>query len=173
MPILICYWLLIVFVIGAMVGSFLNVAIARLPLEKSLLWPGSRCGACLQPIRWFDNIPLVSYWVLRGKCRTCGAPFSIRYFLVELLTALCVVGLFYLEIFENVHELDILKTYRHQVMGGRPPWQSLIVFGFHAILLSFLLTPPACLPYPSTLPSDASLPLPSLPRSGMIGHDRA
>src|SRR5579871_5906936 len=77
------------FVLGAIVGSFLNVCIARLPQEKSLLWPpGSRCGHCFQPVRWHDNIPLVSYWVLRGRCRSCGATFSSRYFFVELATAL-------------------------------------------------------------------------------------
>ena len=59
MPLLCQY--VFVFVIGACVGSFLNVCIHRLPLEKSLLWPGSRCGHCLQPIPWQDNIPLVSY----------------------------------------------------------------------------------------------------------------
>jgi len=133
------FCLLFVFIFGAIVGSFLNVCISRLPLEKSFIWPGSRCGQCLQPIRWYDNIPLISYWVLRGKCRTCGAPFSIRYFIVELATALCFLGLFYLEIFENVHELDVLRA-----PAGFPPWQGLVVFGFHAILLSFLLVASVC-----------------------------
>ena len=60
------HWLPFVFVFGAVIGSFLNVCIYRLPLEKSILWPPtSRCGHCLQPIRWYDNIPLVSYWWLR------------------------------------------------------------------------------------------------------------
>ena len=66
-----------VFVIGAIVGSFLNVCVARLPFEKSILWPGSRCGRCFQPIRCYDNIPLLGYWLLRGRCRTCGQPFSV------------------------------------------------------------------------------------------------
>ena len=74
---LLAFWLIFVFLIGASVGSFLNVAIARLPLEKSLLWPNSRCGACLQSIRWYDNLPLISYLVLRGRCRTCGQHYSI------------------------------------------------------------------------------------------------
>src|SRR5262249_18310365 len=103
-------WLAVVFVMGSVAGSFLNVCIARLPLEKSILWPlGSRCGHCLQPIRWFDNLPLVSYWQLRGRCRTCGQPFSIRYFLVELGTGLGFAGLFYFEIMSNVHDLAILR----------------------------------------------------------------
>ncbi len=136
--------LVFVFVFGAMVGSFLNVCIGRMPLEKSFIWPGSRCGHCLHPIRWYDNIPLVSYWLLRGRCRSCGAPFSIRYFVVELLTACLFVLLFYLEIFENVHELDVIRVYRHQTLGGLPPWQGLVVFSFHAILMSFLLVASFC-----------------------------
>jgi len=63
------------FILGLIVGSFLNVAVARLPLEKSLIWPGSRCGVCQQRVRWYDNLPLVSYVWLRGRCRTCGASF--------------------------------------------------------------------------------------------------
>ena len=94
----------IVFLIGASVGSFLNVCVYRLPLEKSVLWPGSRCGSCYQPIRWYDNIPLLSYWLLRGRCRDCGATFSARYFWIELLTALGFVGLFYIEVVRNVAE---------------------------------------------------------------------
>jgi leader peptidase (prepilin peptidase)/N-methyltransferase len=142
MPQIVC--LLFVFIFGAMVGSFLNVCIARLPLEKSFIWPGSRCGHCFQPIRWYDNIPLVSYWVLRGKCRTCGSTFSIRYFFVELLTGMLFVGLFYLEIFMNVHELDVIKFNQFMVRNGIPPWQALVIFGFHAILMSFLLVASFC-----------------------------
>ncbi len=77
-----------VFVFGAAVGSFLNVCIYRMPAGKSIVTPPSACPACGQRIRWFDNIPLISYLVLRGRCRRCGAPFSARYFVVELLTAL-------------------------------------------------------------------------------------
>ena len=76
-----------VFLFGAAIGSFLNVCIYRMPLGKSIVNPPSACPSCGQPIRWFDNIPLVSYLVLRGKCRHCGATFTPRYFLVELLTA--------------------------------------------------------------------------------------
>src|SRR5713226_1646451 len=103
-------WLILFFVIGAAVGSFLNVCTYRLPLEKSILWPGSRCGSCFQRVRLFpDNIPLVSYLLLRGRCRTCGARFSPRYFLVELFTGLGFAGLFYLEIVRNVHDFDLFN----------------------------------------------------------------
>src|SRR5205807_3330671 len=97
------YWLFTVFVLGAAMGSFLNVCVSRMPLEKSILWPGSRCGTCCQRIRWFDNLPLLSYLWLRGRCRTCGARFSPRYLIVELLTGLGFAGLFYAEVTCNIH----------------------------------------------------------------------
>lgn len=75
------------FLIGACVGSFLNVVIHRVPREESIVTPGSHC-ACGQPIRWHDNIPIVSWLVLRGRARCCGRAFSFRYPFVELLTAL-------------------------------------------------------------------------------------
>ncbi len=73
---------------GAVVGSFLNVCIYRLPEEKSIVSPGSRCRNCGRPVRPYDNIPVVSYLILGGKCRDCGAHISYRYMLVEILTAL-------------------------------------------------------------------------------------
>lgn len=82
------------FVIGAVVGSFLNVCIYRLPLEQSVVSPGSRCMGCGTAIRWYDNIPIFSWLLLRGRCRSCSTPFSIRYPLVELLTGLLALLLF-------------------------------------------------------------------------------
>ena len=76
-----------VFVFGLLIGSFLNVCIARLPAGESVSSPGSRCPACATPIRWYDNIPVVSYLVLGRQCRACKAPISVRYPLVELATA--------------------------------------------------------------------------------------
>src|SRR5438046_3747907 len=104
------YLLLNLFVLGAIVGSLLNVCIHRLPLEKSLLWPGSRCGHCLQAIRWYDNLPLVSYLLLRGRCRTCGVRFSPRYFFIEVLTGLCLAGLFYADVVANVCNIAGLQN---------------------------------------------------------------
>lgn len=71
---------------GAIVGSFLNVVIYRMPLDKSIVTPGSHC-ACGAPIKWHDNIPVLSWFLLRGKARCCGRPYSFRYAFVELLTA--------------------------------------------------------------------------------------
>jgi len=69
---------------GLLIGSFLNVVIYRVPLGRSIVSPPSACGTCGEPVRAYDNIPLVSWIVLRGKCRDCAAPISVRYPLVEL-----------------------------------------------------------------------------------------
>jgi len=87
--------LIFLFCLGAVVGSFLNVCIHRIPKDQSLVAPPSHCPSCGQPIRWHDNIPLVSYLALGRKCRQCGSPISVRYFLVELLTAALVTFLYY------------------------------------------------------------------------------
>jgi leader peptidase (prepilin peptidase)/N-methyltransferase len=81
------------FVFGAAIGSFLNVCIYRLPLHESIVFPASHCRACSTPLAWYDNLPLLSYLLRRGRCRVCGAQFAFRYFLVELLTALLAVAL--------------------------------------------------------------------------------
>ena len=80
------------FVIGACIGSFLNVVIHRLPKGESLLRPGSRCPACKTPIKWYHNIPIISYIFLRGRCASCGDKFSVRYPLVELTAGLLVAA---------------------------------------------------------------------------------
>ncbi|HEU4345173.1 MAG TPA: prepilin peptidase, partial [Candidatus Binatia bacterium] len=81
----------IVFIFGAIVGSFLNVCILRLPKRESIVSPPSRCPQCRTAIRFYDNIPLLSYLFLRGRCRSCGERISPRYFVVELLTAALAV----------------------------------------------------------------------------------
>jgi len=78
------------FVLGAVLGSFLNVVIYRLPRKESLIWPGSHCPKCGHLIRWYDNIPVLSWLFLRGRCRDCSAPISPRYPVVEALAALTV-----------------------------------------------------------------------------------
>jgi leader peptidase (prepilin peptidase) / N-methyltransferase len=74
-------------VVGACIGSFLNVVVARLPAEMSVVRPRSRCPGCEQSIAWYDNIHILSWCLLRGRCRHCGAAISPRYPVVELLTA--------------------------------------------------------------------------------------
>lgn len=83
-------------VLGAVVGSFLNVVIVRLPQEgKSIAWPASHCPRCQAPIRWYDNLPLLSFILLGRRCRACRQPISWRYPLVELLMAVLSLALFH------------------------------------------------------------------------------
>jgi len=85
---------LISIIFGALVGSFLNVCICRLPEEESIIWPGSHCPHCKKPIRFYDNLPLISYFLLRGKCRYCKKTISLQYPLIEGITALSSLFLF-------------------------------------------------------------------------------
>ncbi|HEY6973188.1 MAG TPA: prepilin peptidase [Nitrospiraceae bacterium] len=78
---------LITGLIGVIVGSFLNVCIYRLPRHEWIIWPGSHCPSCGKPIAWYDNVPLISYLLLLGRCRSCRAPISLRYPIVEAANA--------------------------------------------------------------------------------------
>jgi leader peptidase (prepilin peptidase) / N-methyltransferase len=79
-------WVGFTLVLGLCVGSFLNVVIHRLPRDESIVHPSSHCPRCDVPLRWYDNVPLLSYLWLRGRCRGCGARISLRYPLIELVT---------------------------------------------------------------------------------------
>jgi leader peptidase (prepilin peptidase)/N-methyltransferase len=85
---------LLIFIFGLIIGSFLNVCIYRMPRSESIVFPGSRCASCKKPIKWCDNIPLLSYTLLKGKCRFCKAGISPRYFFVELISAVSFLILF-------------------------------------------------------------------------------
>ncbi len=89
------FWLICVFAFGGCIGSFLNVVIYRLPREKSLVLPPSACPSCGKRIQFFDNVPMLSWLFLFGRCRYCNAPISFRYFFIEFLTASIFTGLFY------------------------------------------------------------------------------
>src|SRR5262245_11591944 len=80
-------WYLTAAALGALIGSFLNVCIYRLPRGESIVWPGSHCPSCGSPIAWYDNIPVLSYLFLLGRCRKCGVPISMRYPVVEAANA--------------------------------------------------------------------------------------
>ena len=138
----ITFLLFMLFVMGSVVGSFLNVCIVRLPQGRSLIRPPSCCGQCGELIRWQDNIPLLSYWLLRGRCRHCGASFSMRYFWIELLTGFVFVSLYYLEVGRNIHHFQLLYWYENDFENllaemFRPrPW---LVFLDHALLSCFAI----------------------------------
>lgn len=107
------FWLhvIIVFVYGALMGSFFNVCIYRLPIGQSVNKPSrSFCPSCGSMIAWYDNIPLYSYLNLRGLCRHCGVQFSSRYFWIELLTAVLFVGVFWRHGYTAATLLFILLT---------------------------------------------------------------
>lgn len=87
-------WLILVTLYGACVGSFLNVVAYRLPQGKSLVTPPSQCPSCGHKLAWYDNVPVLGWLWLRGKCRYCKAPISVQYPLIEALTALAFGGLF-------------------------------------------------------------------------------
>jgi len=107
------------FILGTAVGSFLNVCISRLPKGESIIFPSSHCPKCKHKLAWFDLIPILSYFLLRGRCRYCQASISFRYPLVEFLTGVGFVGAFWL----------------HQ----GPGWGSLINQGLTMVFISVLI----------------------------------
>ncbi|MDR3619183.1 MAG: prepilin peptidase [Paludisphaera borealis] len=117
-----------VFVVGSVVGSFLNVCIYRIPWQKSVIWPSSRCPRCLGTIAATDNVPIVGWLALRGECRTCGLPISKRYPLIEALVGLLFVGLYV---------TDVLCAARGDY--GQIPTASLATFAYHALLTALLV----------------------------------
>jgi leader peptidase (prepilin peptidase) / N-methyltransferase len=88
------FLLVLIFLFGLCIGSFLNVCIYRIPESKSIVSPGSMCPGCGFPIKFYDNIPLISFVILQGKCRNCNALISMRYPMVELLTGFFAVSVF-------------------------------------------------------------------------------
>src|SRR5829696_444882 len=81
--------------LGLAIGSFLNVCIHRLPLKLSVVSPGSRCPGCSYALRWYDNLPVLSYAMLRGRCRSCGRPISLQYPIIEVITAIVFLAHWY------------------------------------------------------------------------------
>ena len=119
---------------GAFAGSFLNVCIHRLPRNESISHPPSRCYACGTAIAWYDNLPVVSWFVLRGKCRHCGAPYSLRYVLAEVGVGLLFAGVAWWlwQVWQQPHPLVMPFAAVLQAMGW--PGQE-IGFGFMLAVL--------------------------------------
>jgi leader peptidase (prepilin peptidase) / N-methyltransferase len=115
------------FVVGTVVGSFLNVCIYRIPWQKSVIWPGSRCPHCCAAIAARDNIPIVSWISLRGECRSCGAAISVRYPLVEALVGFLFLGAFLVDV----------------ILGPRVDWGisaiQLTAAAYHSVFLALLV----------------------------------
>ncbi|HMP74072.1 MAG TPA: prepilin peptidase [Kiritimatiellia bacterium] len=106
------YFTVLSFVGGLCIGSFLNVCIYRIPLGLSIVRPRSYCPSCQKPIAAFDNIPVLSYLLLRGRCRACRAPISLRYPLVELLT-----GVLFLAIWNHYGATPLTPVYMLVTFG--------------------------------------------------------
>jgi leader peptidase (prepilin peptidase)/N-methyltransferase len=120
---------LIGFVLGLLFGSFLNVCISRLPAHESIMTPGSHCMACGHAVRWYDNLPVLSWLVLRGRCRDCKARISWRYPAVEL-----AVGLWFAICANDLFSLELAKVSR---LSGPTTGEYVDVAGF--AILGFLL----------------------------------
>lgn len=128
------FWLFagFAFAFGAVVGSFLNVVIFRVPAGLSVVHPPSRCPNCDASIRWYDNIPIISWAVfLRGKCRDCAAPISGQYALVEALTGLLTLALWY-----KVAHASFASV---QVFEQTPAISYLLPFGLYFVLICLLI----------------------------------
>jgi leader peptidase (prepilin peptidase) / N-methyltransferase len=126
--------LVVGFLVGLLLGSFLNVCIARLPEHESVVRPRSRCMSCGHPVRWYDNVPIVSWVVLRGRCRDCGAGISCRYPAVEL-----AVGLWFAAVIANTW-VSIGNDHNGQV--GQWMFERIhldVLSGVSAGILGFLL----------------------------------
>jgi leader peptidase (prepilin peptidase)/N-methyltransferase len=139
-------WVMWVFMVGCACGSFLNVIIARMPYDKSIIWPSSRCFSCYHKISFSDNLPIVGYLRLRGRCRHCGTKFSSKYFWIEVLTGLAFAGLYVLEIvLQNTNwgkPLYYCPGLRYSSFLGTeviPPWQTWVFFFHHGLLLAILI----------------------------------
>jgi leader peptidase (prepilin peptidase)/N-methyltransferase len=124
------FWVMFLLAMGASTGSFLNVVVYRLPRDMSLLRPGSHCTRCQKRIAWYDNIPVLAWFVLRGRCRYCGAAFSFRYPAVEFLTALLFVGLYWAYFKEQARSAGLMPGFEQ---GG---W---LIYTGHICLICVLL----------------------------------
>ena len=135
--------LFFLFILGASFGSFINVVIYRVPEKMSLIKPVSHCESCKTPIKPWDNIPILSYFILGGKCRNCGASFSIRCALIEALTAFMTLWLFFIYGISQEFFIYVFLTYFAIVITFVDSDHSIIPknilrFGFTVITISII-----------------------------------
>jgi leader peptidase (prepilin peptidase)/N-methyltransferase len=130
-------WFVVAFVVGAWVGALINRCVDRLPYERSLWWPGARCPVTFQSIRWYDQIPILSYLMLGGRYRASQSPIPVARFAVELGTSLAFVGLlFWVAVYE--------REQMARMQMGRSDLASVWIAAHYAVLFSFLLTASLC-----------------------------
>jgi leader peptidase (prepilin peptidase)/N-methyltransferase len=129
------------FWLGAALGSYLNVVVYRLPLGMASVAPDSRCPQCQSPIRWYDNIPVVSWLRLRGRCRQCQLPIAPRYILVELLVGTLFVSLLAIEVLSGGTNLPVRPARQFAslpMIEHFTEWDLVAIYLFHAALVWFL-----------------------------------
>ena len=123
------------FALGTLIGSFANVVVYRLPRRRSLLWPPSYCPRCKHPIRWRDNIPIVGWMLLDGKCRDCGLPISSQYVFVETMFGILLATIGWLEGVEGRANLPV----RPSLLPGDSPPSDWIFVAYHMLLVGTLV----------------------------------
>ncbi len=129
--------------LGACIGSFLNVVAYRLPQGMSVVWKPSHCPKCNHPIRARDNVPVLGWLWLRGKCRDCGAPIAPRYAIVEAIMGLVFFVLAYAELFRGGASLfgGTLTNLRGAMdIVWNPQWLVIGQYAYHGLLASFFMT---------------------------------
>lgn len=128
---------------GACIGSFLNVVAYRMPRGMSIIWKPSHCPHCNHPIRARDNVPVLGWLMLRGKCRDCGSPISPRYAIVEAVMGGAFFVLAYVELFSGGAILPggpISEATGAMNTVWNPQWLAIAVYVFHCVLASVLMT---------------------------------
>lgn len=126
--------ILFVFIVGICVGSFLNVVILRAFSEESIVFPGSKCPSCQTPLKWYHNIPILSYLILKGKCAFCSDKISIQYPIIELVTGLLFVAIF-LKFGMGLNALFMLVFASLFVVMSVTDIKEKVVFDFHTYAL--------------------------------------
>lgn len=127
---------------GACVGSFLNVVAYRLPLEMSVVWQPSHCPKCNHPIRAYDNVPVLGWLWLRGKCRDCEASISPRYAIVEAIMGVVFFTLAYLELFRggaNLFGVPMTELRGAMEIVWNPQWPVIGQYVYHGLLASIVM----------------------------------
>ena len=122
------------FVLGTLIGSFANVVVHRLPRRRSLLWPPSHCPRCKHAIRWRDNIPIIGWMLLDGKCRDCGQLISPQYVFVETMFGILLATIGWLEGVEGRANLPV----RPFLIPGDSPPSDWYFVGYHMLLIGTL-----------------------------------